>query len=1046
MALTNNYVLITSAGLFEIGDSSIPKFNLAFSMPIYDYRIDSSILPQSGINSVIALSASVNYSDRYENIIGEKLAGNTALYSLSPEYNATAYPTSASISGTSAINLHQILPSSINLYNGLPIKNNNIDLGNIISGTSYPEIIVANNKSTFSYTSAPTLIETSAYTDPLSAIDTSTQTSALYPVTCYNPAYTSNNGITFIDGTFHFTIGKPNSGASFKYNKVAIFIQPSNQDDSPKENKLPVLFAYVVYSTPITISTQTPTMDTQVQLKFAGANPSLTLTVNSNDWAVVPSYMNEEGTNYLTGQYFYGDVAIGTSGIGQTWDPLAKLSLTDQTGRPQLALSNDYGHDKTTMHQYKNGVLHIQTSANVNNTTDGYSPNWLYSSQASAMPDKVGTYIFGNLESTKINPKTASSFIFSNRMYNTSASVGPNLALTPTISLRNSVVFGSLNTTSGDNNFLYVPYTSEAPEQNGGAVASVSGSNNVMFGGGSSSMALSGSNNFIHFSNISNSPGTLTTINDSILFGKGQTVTSAISYSNIVSLNYGGYFNNINNSNLLFTDGGNTIYNISASDIHALVGGNTISGCNLSKLNLAGGLENIKVVDRLNLTTLNSYGGTSILSAANSDLLFYSGPQVSAVCYSNIHDLASNTTYRGAYKSHALGYNNSLNTINSYYTSAFVPMSIRECNIYGNENSITVSTNVTANPSFTGEPTGAKVYTSTLIGWSNSIGSSSTSHNTSGNTIIGYNNTLTVYNQFNNTLGVQNALSVNYNSSIIGNYNIITSGQYVHNLGSNNTIQNSVGIHNVGSNLTIYSKDVKWLASISADDYKIVNISAYDTSAITDCVNIGINNTFYNTLVGYEAEAGVFPDTVTTLFNDIINVSNSYAFGYGNTISTPATMSIGYGIESNHTTTRGKVIIGKYNNPNALSTLLTSATTTNGSFDSAIEFGCGYNANSDQVSTAMRIGSYQTTNDTNKFGTYDFTKFYNSHSVIMFDDILASHNDGNTCTGPVSNSSIHRNGSISTGGHKCILFADLGDHTPNVGDSYTLKIRFIGGE
>lgn len=1017
MALTNNYVLITSAGLFEIGDSTIPKFNLAFSMPIYDYRIDSSILPQSGINSVIALSASVNYGDRYENIIGEKLAGDTASYSLSPEYNAIDYPTSASISGTSAINLHQILPSSINLYNGLPIKNNNITLGSIISGTTYPDIAVNNDKTVFSYVSAPTLIQTSAYTDPLSAIDTSTQTSALYPVTCYNPAYTSDNGITFIDGTFHFTIGKPNSGASFKYNKVAIFIQPSNQDDSPKTNKLPVLFAYVVYSTPITISTQTPTMDTQVQLKFAGANASLTLTVNSNDWAVVPSYMNEEGTNYLTGQYFYGDVAIGTSGIGQTWDPLAKLSLTDQTGRPQLALSNDYGHDKTTMHQYKNGVLHIQTSANVSSTTDGNSPNWSYSSQTSSLPDKVGTYIFGNLESTIINPDTKSSLIFSNRMYNTSASVVPNPALTPTISLRNSVVFGSLSTTSGDNNFLYVPYTSESPEGSGGVVGSVSGSNNVVFGPcANSSMALSGSNNFVHFSNISNSPGTLTTINDSILFGKGQTVTSAISYSNIVSLGYGGYFNNINNSNLMLTDGGNNIYNISASDIHALAGGNTVSGCNLSKLNLAGGSEIIKVVDRLNFTTLNSNGGTSVLSAANSDLLFYSGPQVSAVCYSNIHDLAGNTTYRGAYKSHANGFGNSFNTINSFATSEFVPMSIRECNIYGDENTITVSTTVTANPGFAGTPTGTKAYTSTLIGWSNNINATG-EINTSGNTVLGYNNALSVFNIANHILGTQNALSKNYNSSIVGNYNILTSANGVHIHGNSNTYAyvstNSTTIGN--GNYNSYCTNSLNIGNDSFIRNATIGEEYYNASyTVSNSINVGVGN---------------YIDAVYS------PISDSYNFGSDNTNNISRRMNLGFDLVTNintndYFTNVGLVTIGRSNDYTALTSSVSG-------FQSIIEFGNGGPnfGESNIKSTILRLGSYFTTNTTKPFGsiTGGFGVTSGNTDVVMFDDILTLKG------GVFSPASIQL-----PNGSKCIIYADI-TNTELVTSisSHNLKIRFI---
>lgn len=330
---------ITSAGLKAVTSAGVlgPYFAIKYFIPIYDYRIDKTICRGvSGLTSAVSVSSLNLVSATHSTLFGEKIYAN-GNYSLSE--NQFLYWGSDMGSLVDGVNNNvpsqQSVTTDITLESGKP-------LSVVVSGSKFQSLQEGffNISGTHQYTAG----EVSTY-NPLSAA--SWPLSAFYRVAGYTP---NENGLTSATGTFKCRI--PPSTGSFKFNGLALYavkVDGNGFDDYGNGSTFgfnPTLFSVILFD------------QAQYKEDTVGGINDFEISVDLGfDWNVITSgtsavakyietnYWVKMPTSTSTSAYglsYDGDVVISSSAVAGSYQPRAKLTVTDPY-QTQMRLANDNG-------------------------------------------------------------------------------------------------------------------------------------------------------------------------------------------------------------------------------------------------------------------------------------------------------------------------------------------------------------------------------------------------------------------------------------------------------------------------------------------------------------------------------------------------------------------------------------------------------------------------------------------------------------------------------------------------------------------------------
>lgn len=330
---------ITSAGLKAVTSAGVlgPYFAIKYFIPIYDYRLDRTICRGvSGLTSAVSVSSLNLVSATHSTLFGEKIYAN-GNYSLSE--NQFLYWTSDMTSLPDGVNDYvpsqQSVSTDITFESGKP-------LSVVVSGSNYivPQEGFFNISGTHQYTAG----EVSTY-NPLSAA--SWPLSAFYRVAGYTP---NENGLTSATGTFKCRI--PPTTGSFKFNGLALYavkVDGNGFDDYGNGSTFgfnPTLFSVILFD------------QAQYKEDSVGGINDFEISVDLGfDWNVITSgtsavakyietnYWVKMPTSTSTSAYglsYDGDVVISSSAVAGSYQPRAKLTVTDPY-QTQMRLANDNG-------------------------------------------------------------------------------------------------------------------------------------------------------------------------------------------------------------------------------------------------------------------------------------------------------------------------------------------------------------------------------------------------------------------------------------------------------------------------------------------------------------------------------------------------------------------------------------------------------------------------------------------------------------------------------------------------------------------------------
>ena len=356
--------IVTSGGLSAVNISDgYPTFSLKYFLPLYDPRIDTSIhsTTTTSATSALPLSGASLVSTTHNTLIGEKIwnfNGSTSAYIITDDNFHIYQDDGGTVIGTidGYEDSTMLAATKVNLLSG---AGGIFPLTKIVSGGTAPTISAIN-----AVDGADWEWET-AY-DTTSANDNATLTldrNNLWAGVTYTPSTSDLDPLSATAALFKCVI--PNTAGDFQFNKVALYVQKVNPDGTNDLTEDPILFGVAVLNNRITIGNDTESiqsfeLDVKLQFQVAGQANNNTVYYDTDYWYKLPAQVSSP-----YGLFAAGDVAIGTSGIGGSWNPNAKLHLTDNQ-KPQLILSRNYVDNEARFEVIDNGGLRITTSAGAN--------------------------------------------------------------------------------------------------------------------------------------------------------------------------------------------------------------------------------------------------------------------------------------------------------------------------------------------------------------------------------------------------------------------------------------------------------------------------------------------------------------------------------------------------------------------------------------------------------------------------------------------------------------------------------------------------------
>ena len=330
MANTNSYIVLTEQGLSAIATQPWPQIAIKYFLPMYDERIDTNIHTGTGSTSALALSASITSAATQSTLVGERIyniPSTSGTYTLSSK-NFITSGVGSSFAGNTLSNTTVTKSSTRTVLN-------NKTLSPTISGTVEPTYSsVGGTMQYVGGTAAATSVH--SWTINGSAIPRNN----LFDSVSFNPSQTTSGSFDVVNGLFKFTLR--NKVGSYRFNKLAFFIQPMNSDGTVNSSYDPILFgqAAVDVSQVVEVGGQgSQVFEVTLQLAFT-MKTGTTLVTNNDYWSMIPT---SASTRNQKGLFFPGDVAIGTSAVPNSWQPKAKLHLTDNSSTAHIRLSYDSG-------------------------------------------------------------------------------------------------------------------------------------------------------------------------------------------------------------------------------------------------------------------------------------------------------------------------------------------------------------------------------------------------------------------------------------------------------------------------------------------------------------------------------------------------------------------------------------------------------------------------------------------------------------------------------------------------------------------------------
>lgn len=331
MSNTNSYIVLTELGLSAVATQPWPQIAIKYFLPMYDERIDTLIHTEAGLTSAVPLSASITSADTQASLIGERIYN---IPSTSGTYQLTTKNVASSASGSSFAPPETIVASTVNKGCSRTLINGKA-LSPVVSGNVEPIYDIGLSQLQFVGGTA-TPIPVNAWT-----IDgTNIPRENLFDSVTFNPTQVTCGSYNVISGRFKFTL--ENVVGNYRFNKIAFFIQPMKEDGTVNTDYDPVLFGQAVLdvSQVIEVGRQgLQTFEVTIQLAFTVKDSMVVLT-NNDYWSMIPTLASTRRQN---GLFFAGDVALGTSSIPNSWQPRAKMHITDDTNSAQLRLSYSTG-------------------------------------------------------------------------------------------------------------------------------------------------------------------------------------------------------------------------------------------------------------------------------------------------------------------------------------------------------------------------------------------------------------------------------------------------------------------------------------------------------------------------------------------------------------------------------------------------------------------------------------------------------------------------------------------------------------------------------
>lgn len=331
MSNTNSYIVLTEQGLSAVTTQPWPQIAIKYFLPMYDERIDSLIHTESGITSVVPLSASITSADSQASLIGERIYN---IPSTSGTYQLTTKNVASSAAGASFAPPETIFASTVNKGCSRTLINGKA-LSPVVSGNVEPIYDISSGRLQFVGGSA-TALPVNSWTINGSNIPREN----LFDSVAFNPTQVTSGSYNVISGLFKFTL--KNDIGNYRFNKIAFFIQPMKEDGTINADYDPVLFGQAVVDVSQIVEVGgkgSQSFEVTIQLAFTIKDSMVVLT-NNDYWSMIPTSASTRNQN---GLFFAGDVALGTSSVPNSWQPRAKMHITDDSNTPQLRLSYDTG-------------------------------------------------------------------------------------------------------------------------------------------------------------------------------------------------------------------------------------------------------------------------------------------------------------------------------------------------------------------------------------------------------------------------------------------------------------------------------------------------------------------------------------------------------------------------------------------------------------------------------------------------------------------------------------------------------------------------------
>jgi hypothetical protein len=324
---SNAYIVLTEQGLSAIATNPWPQIAIKYFLPMYDESVDILIHSDAGPTSASSLSAVATSADTQATLRGERIynvPSTSGVYSLTSKNVATSAATS--IFNGDAV----IYSSTVNKTNSRTLFNGSA-LSTVVSGNVEPVYDIGSQNLQFDGGSAVALPGMTWSIDGSHIFRNN-----LFDSVSFNPNQVNNGAYDVVNGLFKFEL--KNDVGSYRFNKIAFFIQPMNENGSVNDYYDPILFGQVIFDKSQIVEvggTGSQTFEVAIQLAFAIRNGTSVVT-NNDYWSMVPLSASNRAQN---GLFFAGDIALGTSAIPNSWQPRAKVHITDNSKTPHMRLS-----------------------------------------------------------------------------------------------------------------------------------------------------------------------------------------------------------------------------------------------------------------------------------------------------------------------------------------------------------------------------------------------------------------------------------------------------------------------------------------------------------------------------------------------------------------------------------------------------------------------------------------------------------------------------------------------------------------------------------